>query len=176
MPGVPISSNGNNAQQIIMLDKNVKHIINAFNQVYLLPQDLLFGFNTISKPKLQYPLSATTMPLSLLLAINLSFPREIVHASIYFYGIILYNIESEQVSCQVTSIITPFCVKLYLSIQFIQLLETFMILSGIIGSPLVVTNIISYDSAPGQRVVTPFYELPTKLSTFLRYQHYLSYG
>jgi hypothetical protein len=66
MPGVPISSNGNNAQQIIMLDKNVKHIINAFNQVYLLPQDLLFGFNTISKPKLQYPLSATTIPLSLL--------------------------------------------------------------------------------------------------------------
>ncbi len=50
-----------------MLDKNVKHIINAFNQVYLLPQYLLFGFNTISKPKLQYQLSATTIPLSLLL-------------------------------------------------------------------------------------------------------------
>jgi hypothetical protein len=50
-----------------MLDKNVKYIINGFNQVYLLPQYLLFGFNTISKPKLQYQLSATTIPLSLLL-------------------------------------------------------------------------------------------------------------
>jgi hypothetical protein len=57
MLGVPISSHGNNTQQIIMLHKNVKHIINAFNQVYLLPQYLLFGFNTISKPKLQYQLS-----------------------------------------------------------------------------------------------------------------------
>ena len=156
--GVQISFTGNNDDQVKVLTTNVQHLIKVFHKVTLSHDDTLLGYNTVAIPKLHYPLPATSIPTHILrkmqdkltynilprIGYNRSFPRAIVHAPKYFGGLAFHDLAAQQSISKITSILGHYRAKTSLSIQYTQLIEAYIINSGLGQSPLEFPQRISY--------------------------------
>lgn len=152
--GVQIAFDGNYKEQLKSLQEKTNHLINVFARVTLPAHSLQLGFNTIAIPTLYYPLPATAIPINHLnaiqhkltknllpkLGLNRTFPRAITYAPSYFGGAGIKDIAVEQSVLHITSLIGHFRANTDLATNYTQLLESYMILSGIPESPLVNTR------------------------------------
>lgn len=147
--GVPIAFDGNADEQYAILEKNVNHLIKVFQQVTLNHDDTYLGYKTVAIPKLNYPLPATTISSTKLrklqnnltynilplIGINRNMPREIIHAPKYFGGLAFHDMEQQQSISHITSIIGHYRASTSLSLQYTQLLESYIVSSGMGRSP-----------------------------------------
>ena len=160
--GVPISFAGQIEDQVKILSTNVQHLIQVFHKVTLSHDDTFLGYKTVAIPKLHYPLAATVIPSHQLrkmqdsltynilprIGFNRNFPRAIVHAPKYFGGLAFHDLEAQQKISHITSIIGHYRASTSLSIQYTQLIESYIINSGLGNSPLEFTQRISYVQSP----------------------------
>lgn len=140
--GAPIAFDGNSTAQTAMLEKHVNHIIKVFNKVSLNHDDTFLGYNTVAVLKLNYMMPATTIPSHHLrklqnkltynvisrIGFNRSFPREIIHAPRYFGGLAFYDMEQQQGISHISRIISHYRARTFLSIQYTQLIESYILL------------------------------------------------
>lgn len=165
-----IAFDGNSIQQTVAIDAKAKHVINVFLKANLPANDLVLGFHTIAIPTLYYPLPATTIPAKHLmktqkkianallpkLGLNRTFPRAVVYAPKYFGGLGFSNLPMEQSIAHITSIIGHFRANTTLSDNYVQLIESYMMLAGLTTSPFVNTVAIDYVKAPWVELTRTF--------------------
>ena len=168
--GVQIALDGNHNKQIEAIEEKANHVISVFTKADLSANDLVLGFNTIAIPTLYYPFPATTIPSKTLnriqkkitntilpkLGLNRTFPRAVLYAPKYFGGIGFNNMAVEQSIAHFKSIIGHFRAATSLSINYIQLLESYMIMSGLSQPPFENTTPLSYIQAPWIDVTRTF--------------------
>lgn len=168
--GVPVAFDGNSKAQTLLLTQQVNHLINVFRKTTLNHDDTYLGYKTVAIPKLNYPLPATTISSSSLrtlqnkltynilpiIGIHRNMPREIVHAPKYFGGLAFHDLEQQQSISHITSIIGHYRAATSLSQQYTQLIESYIVSSGMGRSPLQYPQNVSYVSSPWLEICIEF--------------------
>lgn len=105
---------------------------------------------------LQHKITKNLLPK---LGLNRTFPRAITYAPAYFGGAGIKDIAVEQSISHITNMLGHFRSQTDLATNYIQLIESYMILSGLPTSPLINTRPIHYVNAPWLEIARTFLRL-----------------
>jgi hypothetical protein len=160
--GVQMTLTGNTLAQEAAMKEKCQHMGKVFTLAPLSSSDAHTGFKTVLLPKLKYGLSATSIPWYKLddiqqplihtilpkMGINRHFPRAAVFAPEHFGGLGVQQLSAEQGLAHIQYIVGSIRAQTDEHPAIYILLESFIILSGLTGSPLENMTSTEYIDAP----------------------------
>ena len=160
--GVQIASNGNSMGQTEALKNKCMKFQETFSQLQLDCNDIDLGYKCVATPSLNYGLAASNIGKETLqniqkqlhntilpkLGYNRHFPRSICYASPEYGGLGISNLYVEQSIAHINSLLGNIRAKNALGNLIIILLESYIMQSGIVGSPLINLTQHSYVDSP----------------------------
>jgi hypothetical protein len=160
--GVHMAFDGNQNTQADMFHKKCEALAIAFSRCTLTREDTIQGYRSILLPKLRYGLSATNVHQTNLtksqqiltqsilpkLGYNRHTPSAIVYAPQHFGGIGLLDMSIEQGVAHITFLVSHLRARTTTATTIINLLESYMVATGTIISPLCDTTECNYISSP----------------------------
>jgi hypothetical protein len=142
----------------------------VFTQSYFNTNNAAQDFMTIYGPIVKYPLPAisineiqmTTIQQPVIrsvlscLGFNPHMPRLVVHASIQFGGVGLLDLYTEQGCSKIILVLSHLRYQQYLFKPLIALIESYIVLSGIMVSPLLNKQSVTYASSAWMNTLCSF--------------------
>jgi hypothetical protein len=160
--GVDMCIDGSFAPQLQRLTEEITNMTNMLSKVPLTHQETTIGLKGIIYPTIKYGLEATTIPWSELdkiqakltnkllpkLGFNQHMPRELVHAPVYFGGIGIQRIATEQGIQHLQHFIGSLRSTERDRTAILGLIEAYTITTGIINNTFEDTTKITYIESP----------------------------
>jgi hypothetical protein len=168
--GLQIALDGNMKAQIKDLQTKCVKLALVFTQSYFNANDAAQGFMTIYGPIVKYLLPVTSLNENQMttiqqpviksvlsrLGFKLHMTRVVVHASTQFGGVGLLDLYTEQGCSKTLLVLAHLGYQHYLSKPLITLIESYIVLSGLMVSPLLNTHPVSYVSSPWMTTLCSF--------------------